>query len=189
MDAEDATPIPLPDPPLGDDEIVLVPWGMAGVAPEVVAEACNDPAVAAGIPVPHPYTVEDARDFISLSMRNWEQGTDAGFAILSRADGHLLGALGYHPLREYRASIGYWLAPWARGRGVATRAARLVARWAFETYPIERLELFTLDDNEASQRVAERAGFTREGLLRRWTTHRGEVRDCVMFSLLRDELR
>jgi RimJ/RimL family protein N-acetyltransferase len=64
------------------------------------------------------------------------------------------------------AAVGYWLRPEARGRGAATVAVQLIARWAFDELGVERLELTTAPENVTSQRVAERAGFTREGVLR-----------------------
>ncbi len=73
-------------------------------------------------------------------------------------------------------------------RGAATRAVRLVARWAFTVEPILiRMELLTLVGNEASGRVALRAGFVREGVLRRYLPFRGELVDAVMFARLRDD--
>jgi RimJ/RimL family protein N-acetyltransferase len=65
-------------------------------------------------------------------------------------------------LAERRAAVGYLLAARARGRGVATCATRLLARWGFDRLGLERLELTCGPDNVASQRVAERCGFTRE---------------------------
>ena len=62
--------------------------------------------------------------------------------------------------------FGYWVAGEARGRGVATEALRALCRWAVETLDVKRLELMTDPENIASQRVAEKAGFQREGLLR-----------------------
>jgi RimJ/RimL family protein N-acetyltransferase len=92
-------------------------------------------------------------------------------------------------LEQRRAAVGYWLAPEARGRGVATRAVRLIARWAFEDLEVARLELTCSPDNHASQRVAERCGFTRQGLLRSHTQFKGERRDTVVFRLLSGELQ
>lgn len=83
------------------------------------------------------------------------------------------------------AGVGYWLRPEGRGRGAATAAVRLLAGWAFEALSIQRLHLTTAIDNLASQRVAERAGFTLEGRLRGWMpTAEGRRRDSLMFSLL-----
>ena len=87
------------------------------------------------------------------------------------------------------AAIGYWLASEARDRGAATQAVRLLARWAFAELGLARLELTCGPQNEASQRVAERCGFTREGLLRSHVPFKGALRESVIYSLLPGELR
>ncbi len=86
-----------------------------------------------------------------------------------------------------RASVGYWLAPGARGRGLATRAVRLLATWAFADPTLERLELTTLVGNDASGRVALRAGFRREGILRRYLSFRDTLVDAVMYAMVRED--
>jgi len=87
------------------------------------------------------------------------------------------------------AAVGYWLAPGARGRGAAAQAVRLLARWAFAELGLARLELTCGPDNEASQHVAERCGFSREGLLRSHVPFKGTRRDSVIYSLLPGDLR
>ncbi len=91
--------------------------------------------------------------------------TYAGFAITDAPSGSLLGniALVITEAEGCWAEVMYWLAAPARGRGAATEAVRTLARWAFETLPIERIELLTDTDNEASQRVAGRVGFVPRG--------------------------
>jgi [ribosomal protein S5]-alanine N-acetyltransferase len=84
--------------------------------------------------------------------------------------------------------VGYWVKREARGRGLATRALRLLARWALEDQRLARVQLAAEPGNLASLRVAEKAGFTREGLLRRYLNIGGERRDGFMFSLLPEEL-
>ena len=87
------------------------------------------------------------------------------------------------------AAVGYWLRPDARGRGAATIALQLIARWAFNEVGVQRLELTTAPENVASQRVAERAGFTREGVLRGLVATKDNGRqDTVLFSLLPADL-
>jgi RimJ/RimL family protein N-acetyltransferase len=88
------------------------------------------------------------------------------------------------------ADVGYWLAPEARGRGLCTRAVRLVSRWVLEDCGAERLQLRADELNPASRKVAENAGFTQEGILRssRFNRRQGRRVDFVMYSLLRDEL-
>jgi RimJ/RimL family protein N-acetyltransferase len=84
--------------------------------------------------------------------------------------------------------VGYWVAAPARGRGVAVRAVRLLCAWGFEARGLPRIQLHTLPGNVASERVAERAGFTREGLLRSFAVMKGRRTDITMFSLLPGEL-
>jgi RimJ/RimL family protein N-acetyltransferase len=90
---------------------------------------------------------------------------------------------------QQRASVGYWVAAHARRRGVATHAVLLLARWAFDDLGIARLQLTCGPDNVASQGVAERAGFTREALLRSHLPFKGGRRDTVVFSLLPEDLK
>ena len=85
------------------------------------------------------------------------------------------------------AEIGYHMAPEARGRGLATAALRLLSDWSFRTLPVARLQLTTHVANPASQRVAEKAGYTREAVLRSWADQRGERVDLIMYSLLPGE--
>jgi RimJ/RimL family protein N-acetyltransferase len=91
---------------------------------------------------------------------------------------------------DYRATMGYWVAAGARGQGSCTRALRLLSRHALEELELQRVELVTDPDNLASQRVAEKVGFQREGVLRAHLRHPdGRIRDSVSFSLLPGELR
>ncbi|SEG55809.1 Protein N-acetyltransferase, RimJ/RimL family [Thermomonospora echinospora] len=83
-----------------------------------------------------------------------------------------------------RAEIGYWLAPWARGRGLITEAVRALVDYGFGK-GLHRIELLAAVGNEASHRVAERAGFTREAVLREaGVLFGGERTDMVMFARL-----
>ncbi len=99
-----------------------------------------------------------------------------------------LGAIGFRLPAPAVGEVGYWLAAPARGRGVATRAVRLLCAWAFEELSLARIQLHTLPGNVASERLAERAGFTREGLLRSFAEMKGRRVDINMFSLLPGEL-
>ncbi len=176
-----------PDPPLAD-EAVLLRLPRDDDAPAIAA-ACSDPEIARWVPVPVPYTPADARMFLEIVADGWARDDELVFAIEERAGGTLAGMIGLHPGSAVgRASVGYWLAPGARGRGLATRAVRLVADWAFEDSRLERLELMTLVGNDASGRVALRAGFRREGILRRYLPFRGATVDAVMYAMVRDEV-
>jgi len=167
---------------LRDGDLLLRPPTEADV-PAVTA-ACQDEELARFLPrFPSPYRDQDARDWIT-SRNTGDSSRD--FLIVDAAGGDLLGAIGVR-LGETGA-IGYWIAAEARGRGIATRATRLLARWALTEGGVQRLELTTDPANVASQRVAEKAGFTREGVLRAHTAFPEGRRDSVMFSLLPADL-
>jgi RimJ/RimL family protein N-acetyltransferase len=154
--------------------------------PSWIQPACDRAEMARFIPgLPSPFTFADAEAFVRYAQDAWKQGSGAPFAI-SATDGQPLGAVEVHlnPTDDGRAVVGYWLRPEARGQGAATEAVRLVSTWAFDQIHIERLSLMTYPANEASQRVAARAGYKREGLLRAWYPTPLGRRDCVMFSLL-----
>lgn len=91
----------------------------------------------------------------------WSAGRDAQFTIVSQLKAGLLGSIALHVPEDSPASVGYWLASDARGRGIATEAVRLILGWAFDTIGLARVELYAQKGNVASQRVAERAGFMR----------------------------
>ena len=181
-----------PDPPLADEVVSLRPR-RANDAPAVVAAIDGDPEIARWLDqVPQPYGPAQAREYLAACRRDWEEGAGASFALLDAADERVLGSLGIRlaDLPVGVAEAGYWVAREARGRGIATRALRLAARWILGHQGIERLQLRTDALNMPSQRVAEKAGFRREGVLRsvHYNPRLGRRIDFVMFSLLPGEL-
>jgi RimJ/RimL family protein N-acetyltransferase len=179
--------IPLPSPPLTDGEILLRPWEQRDV-PAVTA-ACQDPEIPRWTVVPHHYTERHARDFISSTAGDISAGRELALAIVDTGD-RVLGALGMSNFDwlGMTGEIGYWMAPDARRRGVGARATRMLAEWAVRSLGLERVELLAHPDNEASQRLAERAGFTREGVMRKYRRRHGVREDLVMYSLLAEDL-
>ena len=127
-----------------------------------IVDACRDPVNQRWLPgLPDPYGPADAAWWLEHCRRGWEEATASAFIVLDAESGARLGAIearfGVPP------DVGYWLAPEGRGRGAMTRALVLVSGYAFDERGLESLELFTLPDNTASQRVAERAGYRRAG--------------------------
>jgi RimJ/RimL family protein N-acetyltransferase len=179
--------LPLPDPPLAGGGLALRPFEAGDVA--AVTAACQDPEIPRWTHVPSPYREQDALQFFSYAAAAREAGRELHMAIVSADDDRLLGTIGLEAgVEPAIAEIGYWVAPEARGRGVATRAVALFSGWAIRELGIERVELLAHPENEASQLVARAAGFTREGLLRRYRRRKGRREDLLMFSLLADEL-
>lgn len=179
--------IPLPNPPLTDGEILLRAWELRD-APAVTV-ACQDPEIPRWTVVPQNYNELHAREFIDGTAADIASGRELALAIVD-GDDRLLGALGVSNFdwNDLKAEIGYWMAADARRRGIGARATRMLAEWALTSLDLERLELLAHPENEASQRLAERAGFTREGTLRRYRRRHGVREDLVMFSLLAEDL-
>jgi RimJ/RimL family protein N-acetyltransferase len=164
---------------LTDGEIALRPF-TADDIPAITA-ACQDPEIPRWTRVPSPYTEQDARAFVSGAV-------EGSFAIVDARTGELLGSIGVRQLGDGVGQIGYWITCEARGRGVATRALGAISRWAFDTLELARLQLITEPENLASQRVAEKARFRCEGLLRAFAELKGRRPDFYMYSLLPGEL-
>jgi RimJ/RimL family protein N-acetyltransferase len=182
----------LPSDPRLTDGTVGLRWFRPEDAADV-ARACDDPVTARWLPVPVPYTLEDGRTYVEqVAPSGWADGTSATFAVVDATDGGLLGDISLKlphrdPLRF--GEVGYWTAPWARGRGVASRAAGLVADWGLRELGLNRVELLAEVGNAASQRVAEKAGFVREGVVRRARPARdGSGLDMVLFGRTLAEL-
>jgi RimJ/RimL family protein N-acetyltransferase len=154
-----------------------------------VFEACQDPEIQQWIPVPVPYQREHARDWVDGAAADWAENGELRWAIADAGTGAFLGAMSLHAHRDGAVrEIGFWTAPWARGCGRTTDAARLACRWAFDALEVVRIEWLAALGNEGSRKVAERVGFTHEGTLRQRLAHRGERRDAWIASLLPGEL-
>ena len=147
-----------------DGVVTLRRWRSSDAAD--VARACADPETARWLPVPVPYDLAAGQGFVDgIVPAQWAAGSAANVAVVDAASGALLGAIGL-TLRDGIGEVGYWTAPEARGRGVATRAAVLHTDWALQVLGLPRVELLADVGNLGSQRVAERAGFVREGVAR-----------------------
>ena len=151
-----------------------------------VVKACNDGLVARFCyRVPFPYDESDFMEFLAYNEHYWERELVASWAVVRASDDALLAMISLQVVAVRQAAeIGYWCAPWARGHGVMSGAVRLVRDWAFDVLELERLELTTDVDNIGSQRVAQAAGFRREGVMRGYLTARGRRTDDALFGMV-----
>lgn len=179
--------IRLPEGPLLDGPTALRPWRDQDRA--ALVSACRDPDIARWTRVPENYTEADARTYLGQRHDMAFAGLAAPFAIVAAPDGELLGSISMMRFawEHGRGEVGYWLARAGRGQGHAARAVGLICGWAFATLELERIDLLAAVDNRASQRVAERSGFTREAVLRSYLSHRSGRHDVVAYGLLAGE--
>ena len=140
--------------------------------------------------LPSPYEESDARSFLASMGSRWRDRHEAAFAVVDSQDDSFLGGLSVRlDLLNAIAELGYRTVPEARQRGVATNAVRVAGAWALDTVGVARAELTADTRNHASQRVAEKAGFTREGVVRGLRARGAERCDHALLSLLPGELR
>ena len=154
-----------------------------------LVKAVQDPEIPRWTRVPSPYGEDEAREWLGTQARMRDGGEGLDLMIIDRS-GALLGGIGIPRLdqEERSCELGYWLASAARGRGVMTRAVRLLVGWILENLPIDRIAILVAPENVPSRRVAERAGFTFEGILRSHTIIKDTRRDMCSYSLVRGDL-
>ena len=172
-----------PSPPLADEAILLDPLDERHVSG--FEHLIEDPEVVRNTRVPSVRPRGFAQQWLARYIEGWQDGSRAGFAILS-PEGSFLGFSGIVDLDldALQGEIGYVVAKEARGRGVAVRALRLISDWALDGLGLQRVELHIGPENGASVRVAERCGYVREGVLRSLHFKDDLRADTVIYSLL-----
>jgi RimJ/RimL family protein N-acetyltransferase len=156
------------DPPsrkfvaLTDGVVTLLPWDSKDAA--LVTEVCQDLEISRWLPIPQPYTHGDGRDYVNGQRKVWREGPHLPLKAVEAVSGDLVGSV---ELRiQGFGEIGYWVRREARGRGYATRAVRLLTGFALTDLKLARVHIMADERNLASIRVAEGAGYVREGSLR-----------------------
>ena len=152
---------------------------------EAVMESMEN--LSAFSPWAHPnLTLEHQVAWVQSKVKAFEEQSDFEFVILS-ADGTFLGSCGLGQVDKVnrRANLGYWVRSAARRRGTATAATRLLVKWGLENTDLQRLEVIVSTRNHPSLRVAEKAGASREGVLKSRLLLHGEWHDAAIYSFVR----
>jgi RimJ/RimL family protein N-acetyltransferase len=177
-----------PDPPLADDVVLLRPWAESDLP--LLERASGDEYVATIEHLPVPFASDDGRSWIDAQHELLAGRRGWSLAIVERETGEAIGGVGIvfrHP--PGAAEPGIWVIGDRRNHGVAERATRLLCSWVLTTGTgIERIQATVEPWNVASQRVLEKAGFVREGLLRSYASWRGSRQDVLLYSLLAGDL-
>jgi ribosomal-protein-serine acetyltransferase len=139
----------------------------------------------------HPdYSIEETRTWIESQPDKWEKGEEYNFAISYNTGPLCLGGCGLSVIDPGCgiANLGYWVRTSQTNKGIATAATMLLAQFAFNELKLNRVELTIAVDNQVSLRVADKAGATKEGILRNRVTKSDTPSDAVVFSLIPQDL-
>jgi RimJ/RimL family protein N-acetyltransferase len=171
---------------LKDDAVVLRAWRTGDET--ILVRYANNRRVWITLRdrFPHPYAAEHAVAWI----RRCEAETQRPRHFAICVEGEPVGSVGLEPMDDvYRktAEVGYWLAEPFWGRGLATRALRLLTAHAFSAFAFERLQACVFAPNPASCRVLEKCGYRREGRLRGSVFKDGQLLDSFLYARLRDD--
>lgn len=176
---------------LTDDVVLLRPLQredrdeVYGAVMESVAE------ISPWLPWCHPaYSPGETAAFIESTIQAWASQVHFNFGIFDSADGAFCGTISLnHIVRQnLYGNIGYWVRTGRTKRGLASRAVRLVARYAFDVVGLKRVEIAAIPENLASRRVAEKAGATLETILRNRIVMHGRPYPAALYSLVPQDL-
>jgi len=176
-------------PVLITDRLSLRPFAAAD-AP-VVHELAGAWAVAdTTLHIPHPYPKGGAEAWIATHGEAWEKRLVATFAIASRENGGVLGAIGLtFAMQHARAELGYWIGLPYWNQGYCTEAGRAVLEFAFTTLALHRVQARHLTRNPASGRVMQKLGMRLEGVHREAIRKGEQFEDLALYAILEDEWR
>lgn len=154
--------------------------------------ACQDPEVTAWTTVPSPYERSRAEAFLDGYVRpGWINGDELVWAVRAAGEHRLMGVMGLHRVRDQSGEIGYWMAPWARRRGLGVRAARLALDHALDPEGLDlvRVRWSAFVGNWPSRRLAWELGIRYEGMRRQEAYVRGVRHDLWVGGILRGDPR
>jgi len=161
---------------------------MSGDAEEVMRLAGAREVADTTLHIPHPYSLDDALDWITSQDIAWDRGDAANFAIERREDGRLLGAIGVHLNREHEyAEMGYWIGVSYWNQGYCTEAGSRALEFGFEKLKLNRIQARHFSRNPASGRVMQKLGMQPEGTLRQVVKKWGRFEDLVLYSILKSD--
>lgn len=176
---------------LTDGVITLRPYRVSDI--DSVYEAAREsiPELSVWMSWCHPdYSIEETRTWIESQPDKWEKGAEYNFAISYNTGPLCLGGCGLSVIDRGCgiANLGYWVRTSQTNKGIATAATMLLAQFAFNELKLNRVELTIAVDNQVSLRVADKAGATKEGILRNRVTKSDTPSDAVVFSLIPQDL-
>ena len=172
---------------LTNGKIMLRPFKLQDAEPSYKAICESMDELIPWLQFCHPdYSIEETRLWLSSRDEDWKAGKSYDFAILDAESSAFLGGCGLNQVNDEckMANLGYWVRTVRTGSGIATAVVLLLAKFGFKELKLNRIEIMVDVENKRSQRVAEKTGAVREGILRNRLIIHSKVRDVVLFSLI-----
>ncbi|MDT4897157.1 MAG: hypothetical protein QOH25_2234 [Acidobacteriota bacterium] len=176
---------------LSDGQILIRPYRAEDTSAvyAAVRESINE--ISAWMGWCHPdYAIEETSTFILSRAEAWSNDREYTFGIFEAGTEKFLGSTGLNFVNRVHncANLGYWVRSSCTGRGVASSAARLAARFGLESGGFQRIEILAAVGNYPSQRAAEKAGAVREAILRQRLLVKGQPQDAVLYSFVAEDM-
>jgi RimJ/RimL family protein N-acetyltransferase len=175
-------------PTLKTERLILRPLTLED-APVVQQLAGRREIADTTISIPHPYSEQQARDWISGHIEACAQNKGVVFGVELTRTNQLIGTIGLREIDQehLQAEMGFWIGTDWWGQGHATEAAKSVIRYGFKELGLNRIYTHHMVRNPASGRVLEKLGMKREGLLRQRVRKWGKFEDVVILAILRND--
>lgn len=138
-----------------------------------------------GNKVPYPYSLDDARSFIEKTMKEVRRKKPSNLSFVIDIDGEVAGAVGFSSIEGHKAELGYWIAEKHRGRGITSEAVKLITKFGFNELGFHRVYARLSPFNKPSMRVLEKAGYVKEGYLRKEYMKNGKLMDSYIYAKVR----
>lgn len=150
-----------------------------------------DPQVSQYILSSIPTNFEEAQEEIMYWIDLYYKNTGIYWAIATKNTDKMIGAIGFHDWNKYnnRTEISYDLSKDHWGKGIMSKATKVVLQFAFETLNINRVQASTIKENINSIKLLESNNFSKDGILRKYRYHRGKYYDIEMFSILKEDFK
>ena len=135
--------------------------------------------------IPYPYNLKDAKNWILKNLKESKKKNPKMINFVIDINGEVVGSVGLSDIKEFKAEIGYWLAEKYWGRGIMTKAVKLVTKFGFDKLKLKRIYAFVFPFNKASMKVLKKAGYKFEGILRKNSKKDGKFLDDYLFSKIK----
>ena len=167
-------------------EIELRQWRMSDA--ECLAKYANNSRIAENVRnvFPHPYTLDDARQYIDACADGDESGHFLRAVVFQGEAIGAIGCLTQEDVHFKSGEIGYWLGESFGGQGIMTTAVKLLCEWVFQNTDLVRMFALSFEYNVGSMKVLEKAGFQLEGILRSSIYKNGNIFDSRLYARIKE---